>query len=104
MLEVAIRIVPDTGRAQHQVSCEKVDNLSKFILNHIKISMTIFPGMNRYKKYLLLNFSLIKGINANFDLNNMNSTDYRRAVVKKMLGFYQVKPNISDVIEDRISS
>jgi len=53
MSEVAIRIVPATGRAQHQVSCEKVDNLSKFILNHIKMSITNFPGMNRYKKYLL---------------------------------------------------
>ena len=57
MSEVAIRIVPATRRAQHQVSCEKVDNLSKFILNHIKMSMTIFPGMNRYKKYLFLKFS-----------------------------------------------
>ena len=46
MLEVTIRILPDTGRAQHQVSCEKVDNLSKFILNHIKMSAAIFPGMN----------------------------------------------------------
>ena len=34
------------------------------------------------------------GINANFDLNKRNNTDYRRAVVKIMLGFYQVKPNI----------
>jgi len=49
MLEIAIRIVPATERARYQVSCEKVDNLSKFILNHIKMSMTIFPGMNRYK-------------------------------------------------------
>jgi len=57
MLEIAIRIIPATGRAQLQVSCEKVDNLSKFILNHIKMSITNFPGMNRYKKHLLLKFS-----------------------------------------------
>jgi len=56
MLEIAIRIVPATGRAQHQVSCEKVDNLSKFKLNHIKMLITIFPIMNRWKNSYYLNF------------------------------------------------
>ena len=46
MSKVSFLIVPATGRARHQVSCEKVDNLSKFILNHIKMSAAIFPGMN----------------------------------------------------------
>ena len=38
-------------------------------------------------------------------INFFNSTiKVRGAVVKKMLGFYQVKPNIFGGIEDRISS
>jgi hypothetical protein len=56
MVEVAFWIVPATGRAHLQVFCEQTDNLWKFILNHIKMSMTFYPGINKYKKYLLLRF------------------------------------------------
>jgi len=44
--EVAFRVVPATGRAQHQVSFKRADSSSKFLLNHLKISTTFFSGMN----------------------------------------------------------
>jgi hypothetical protein len=42
---ITYRIVPATGRVQHQVSCELADNLFKFIPNQIKMSSTFLSGM-----------------------------------------------------------
>jgi hypothetical protein len=44
--EGAFRIVPATVRGQHQVSFKQADNTLKFMLNHLKMLTTSFPGMN----------------------------------------------------------
>ena len=65
MGEVAFRIVPATVKARHQVSFKQANNSSNFVLNHLKMSTTSFPGMN-------LPAASGRGIK---DIKNIDSTD-----------------------------
>ena len=71
----------------------------KWHLNHRPFSKDLAPLL-KLKEYQ--QSKSVWWIDANFDPKNIYSTDRKKNVVKKMLGFYQVKPNILGEIEDRI--